>query len=524
MNSGRFLKWLRVILAILFFLPIVLLFVDFADVLPDNLTRMLDLQIVPAVLGGMVGILLLQLLLALVFGRLYCSTVCPAGVLQDIINRIYCLGKKKRKGLLRFDYRRPMNVLRYGILLLTVGFAVLGFTGLLMLLDPYSNFGRIASNLFRPLVIWGNNLTADLLMRFDNYALYHVTIQTITTASLIAAVIAMALFIVLVVRRGRLFCNTLCPVGALLSLVSRFSLFRITFKESTCVQCGKCAFTCKAEAIDFKRMTVDMSRCVDCFNCVNSCSKNALSYAWHPVLAGVHSKQTEDSKALNQSLVRTNGRRHFLVTTATIAGTMPIVSSLAETADSAEEVKKWPPVTPPGSISLERFKDKCTACQLCVVQCPSRVLRPAGLEYGLDYLLRPHLTYVNSFCNYGCTVCTEVCPTDAINPLTREEKITTQVGIAQFMIERCVVHTDKTDCGACSEHCPTQAVHMVPYEGTLTIPNVTAELCIGCGGCESICPVRPVRAIVVKANNQHVFVEPPKEEEVKEVQIDDFGF
>ena len=142
--------------------------------------------------------------------------------------------------------------------------------------------------------------------------------------------------------------------------------------------------------------------------------------------------------------------------------------------------KKWPPLTPPGSISLERFKDKCTGCQICVVRCPSQVLRPTGLEYGLDYMLKPRLAYISSYCNYECTVCSDVCPTGAIKPLTIEEKTTTQVGIATFFKGRCVVNTEEKDCGACAEHCPTQAVHMVPYKGTLTIPQINPDLCCFC--------------------------------------------
>ena len=108
--------------------------------------------------------------------------------------------------------------------------------------------------------------------------------------------------------------------------------------------------------------------------------------------------------------------------------------------------------------------------------------------------------------------------------ITVEEKKSLQVGIATFFINRCIVKTEGTDCGACSEHCPTQAVHMVPYEGTLTIPQVNPDLCVGCGGCESICPVRPMRAIIVKSNVVHQTIVLPEEEEVKNVEVDDFGF
>ncbi len=526
MKKGDLLKWSRVILAILFFLPVTLFFVDFSDVLPDSLSRLLHFQIVPALFGGFIGIIVLQAIIAFLFGRIYCSIFCPAGILQDIINRLYCIGKKKKKGSRRFLFRKPANVLRYGLLAATVIFALFGFTGLVMLLDPYSNFGRIATNLFRPVVMWGNNIIADLLMRIDNYSLYHVTVSTVTTTALIAALTALILFVVMVILRGRLFCNTLCPVGSLLGLISRYSLFRISFDKSGCIQCGKCEYSCKAEAIDATNMTIDTSRCVDCFNCISACSKNSMVYRFNPSFSTKKSISSVDPVSSTSAIKKPNGRRNFLTATVAIAGSAPLVSAIADTVstEKGNEIKKWPPITPPGSLSLERFKDKCTACHLCVVQCPSHVLRPTGLEYGFDFLLRPRLAYIDSYCNYECTVCADVCPTGAIKPLTKEEKITTQVGIAKFIIDLCIVHTEKTDCGACSEHCPTQAVHMVPYEGTLTIPKVTEDLCIGCGGCESICPVRPVRAIVIKANTEHVFVELPEEEEVKEVQIDDFGF
>jgi formate hydrogenlyase subunit 6/NADH:ubiquinone oxidoreductase subunit I len=117
-----------------------------------------------------------------------------------------------------------------------------------------------------------------------------------------------------------------------------------------------------------------------------------------------------------------------------------------------------------------------------------------------------------------------VCPTHAIKTITEEEKKVTQVGIAKFFMEKCIVHTEGTDCGACSEHCSTQAVHMIPYKGTITIPKIEPELCIGCGGCESICPVRPERAIVVIANDIHQTAELPPVEEVRKIDSIDFGF
>jgi ferredoxin len=214
-------------------------------------------------------------------------------------------------------------------------------------------------------------------------------------------------------------------------------------------------------------------------------------------------------------------RRSFITAGVALAGSVPL-AALAQGV--TQPSSKREPVTPPGSLNIGRFKDLCTGCHLCVVHCPSHVLHSAGLEFGLGYMLKPHMSYRNSYCNYTCTVCSEVCPTDAIRPITVEEKAVIQMGIANFYQHLCVVYTDETDCGACSEHCPSKAVHMVPYKETLTIPQVEPELCIGCGGCESICPVRPDRAIVIVANKVHQKAEKPKEEKVEEIEVDDFGF
>lgn len=520
------LKVLRVILAILFFTPLILFFLDFADILPDKVHRFAKIQLMPAILSGMFIFTAILLILTLVFGRFYCSTICPAGTLQDIINRMFCIGKKKSKGVRRFRHHKPLNWLRYTLLVLTIGFGIFGVMELCLLLDPYSNFGRIATNLFRPVVVWGNNLLADLLMKSGNYSLYHVANNTINTTSVIAATLALLVFIFMVVFRGRLFCNTLCPVGALLSLFSRYSFFRFDIKKESCIQCKACERACKAEAINVKEMTVDMSRCVDCFNCISSCNKDSLRYTFRP---SIQKKQVQQENEKQEATSALNTRRAFIATGTGIAVALPLTMIQAQQNRHRNryrhgEGRSQLPVTPPGALNLERFKDKCTACHLCVTQCPSHVLKPAGLEYGLGYMLKPYMSYEDSYCNFECTVCSQVCPTEAIKPITVEEKKTTQIGIAKFRIDLCIVKTENTDCGACSEHCPTQAVHMIPYKGTLTIPKVEAELCVGCGGCESICPVRPHRAIIIEANETHLIAQKPAEEEAIEVDIDGFGF
>ena len=188
------------------------------------------------------------------------------------------------------------------------------------------------ASLFRPVVMWGNNIFADLLMKIDNYSLFHVTISTVTVSGLIAAIVALLVFIVMTIFHGRLFCNTICPVGTLLSLFSRYSFFHITFDKETCTHCGNCEHTCKAEAIDSKNLTVDTSRCIDCFNCVSSCAKGGLQYRLQ-----FSSKKQENTtaniktaQALHSDQTATNSRRVFLATSTTVAASLPIISAIAK--------------------------------------------------------------------------------------------------------------------------------------------------------------------------------------------------
>ncbi|MCK4465534.1 MAG: 4Fe-4S dicluster domain-containing protein, partial [Bacteroidales bacterium] len=164
---------------------------------------------------------------------------------------------------------------------------------------------------------------------------------------------------------------------------------------------------------------------------------------------------------------------------------------------------------------IENFTDNCTACTLCISACPTDVLQPSFLQYGITGIMQPHMDYHSGFCNYDCVICSQICPTGAILPVTLENKQLIQLGKSIFVKDNCIVHTDKTDCGACSEVCPTKAVYMVPYEeGDLFIPEVNNDICVGCGACEYACPTKPYKAIYVNGNFLHETAEEPKEEEI----------
>jgi len=515
------LKKIRVLFSIVLFSLITLYFLDFRGFLPQSFSFLADIQFIPALLAVNVGIIIILVALTLIFGRIYCSSVCPMGIFQDIVG---WLSKKliKKK---RYTYSKAKPVLRWSVLAAVVITSLFGFTFLLGLLDPYGAYGRIATHLFRPIYLAGNNLLANIFNSFGNYSLYKVAIHGLSIFSTIIAIITLLGIGFLAWRNGRTYCNTICPVGTLLGFLSKFSFLKIQFKDENCNLCGLCAMKCKASCIDAKNKKIDYSRCVTCFNCIESCNRDAINYT--TILQNKkratetisHTHTHKETKSVDSS------RRSFLSATlfSLVTGGTLLAQQTTNKLFPKKAFKRQTPVAPPGAISFDHLKEKCISCHLCVSKCPSHVIKPAFLEYGLDGMMQPHLYFDHGYCNYDCTVCGEVCPTGALKPLTVEEKHLTQMGQVQFIIENCIVYNDETSCGACSEVCPTQAVSMIPYKGALTIPYIDTSICIGCGGCESACPAIPYKAIYVegleiqgKASIKH--------EKQEQIEINDFGF
>lgn len=161
------------------------------------------------------------------------------------------------------------------------------------------------------------------------------------------------------------------------------------------------------------------------------------------------------------------------------------------------------PVIPPGGRSLALFTRVCTGCLRCVSACPTKVLQPSLLEYGLRGILQPVLDFSRGYCEYSCVACSRVCPTGAISRISVGEKREIKVGTVSLVKDDCIVFSKGTACGACAEICPTQAVRMVPYKSGLTQPITDVASCVGCGGCELVCPARPRKAIYVSGIDPH---------------------
>lgn len=201
----------------------------------------------------------------------------------------------------------------------------------------------------------------------------------------------------------------------------------------------------------------------------------------------------------------------------------PVIAAGKKLENSVSDKLLYP--LPPGAVSLERFRDKCTACQLCVNHCPTHVLTPAFLENGIQGFMQPILKYaVHKFCEFECKICSDICPNDALISMTIKEKKLVQIGQAKLVLDNCIVVKNKKACGACAEHCPTKALKMVPYEGVITKPDIShPDMCIGCGACESICPVHK-EALYIERNVVHKTAKPPLVEKQEQKEITDFGF
>lgn len=486
----------------------------------------LRLQLFPSVLrflalfftvGGL-GFLLV-ILLTFLFGRVYCSTLCPMGTMQDIIIRLARVFRKKKKR--KFVYSdNKKRILRYSILSLTLLFWFTGSLFLINLLDPYSNFGKISVSFLQPLFIWLNNGLAIFLESRGNYSVAPLMVKTLPADVLLVSAAIFLTVTLMAAFRGRLFCNTLCPAGSLLGLIATQSRYRIGFRDEACNFCGRCERVCKAECINSKTKEVDQSRCVSCFNCFDACPNEGLTYLRAAMTGSAAKPEKQDA---------VKGKRQFLLSFGAALLSIPLFKKYGR-SQGASQPGMVPtgtenPVTPPGSISYDHFTGKCIACYLCVSVCPTNVIVPSFFDYGLEGFMQPKLDFHKNFCNYDCVKCTEICPTGAITKQTQESKQKIQIGVARFMVESCIVMVDRTDCGACSEHCPTKAVDMVPFEDGLFIPQVTPELCVGCGACEYACPTEPYKAIYVESNLTHKEAVPPEQGEgPRQSDMDDFPF
>lgn len=486
------LRTIRRIIAIASFTGITVLFLDFTGTLHAWFGWLAKIQFLPAWLALNTGVVLSLLFLTLLFGRIYCSVVCPLGVFQDGISQI--AGKRKKN---RFRYSPALKVVRYGFLAAFASIVMAGLHAFIGWLDPYSAYGRMVAYLFAPLWQWGNNGLAYFAERIGSYAFYEVDVWLKSVPALLLAVVTLVVVAVLSWRNGRSYCNTVCPVGTVLGFLSRYAFFKPAIDTSQCNRCGLCARNCKASCIDPNAHRIDYSRCVTCLDCIATCKQGAISYT---------RRKAQTPKAGNPA---DGTRRRFFALSALFASAaLKAQEKKVDGGLAAIQDKKIPtrttPLTPPGSSNARHFNAHCTACQLCISACTNQVLRPSG---NLTAFMQPEMSYERGYCRPECTRCSEVCPTGAIRPIDAAEKSALQIGHAVWIKKNCIVNSDGVNCGNCARHCPTGAIQMVASDPEMSdspkIPVINTERCTGCGACENLCPARPFSAIYVEGHPMH---------------------
>ncbi len=416
---------------------------------------------------------LAALLLACFCGRWYCAVVCPVGILQEAAGaalRFFTHG--------RYHYRPVPNrrILRYSVLIAVFTTMLCGIAALIAPLEPYSNFARLFASALRPGVV----------AACEALGWYGLAARPVTGFMILWALGTGLLVFLLVAWRGRIFCQTLCPLGALLGLAARRARFQLAVNPGKCIRCRKCLSACSSGCIarEDEGVQIDFERCTLCCSCGTVCPTRAIGFRQSPPTVSLSPLPHEE-------------RRSFLIAAgATAVGAASAALLLRgerrqrfDAADAAGSL----PVMPPGAQSLERFTSRCTACGLCVTACTGKVLRPAGIsQYGLAGIGQPYLNFDHAMCEFHCNRCSNVCPTGALHSLTLPHKQLTRIGVAKYLRANCVVYLDPAlACGACAEHCPTGALTMEETPDGYRLPFIVEELCIGCGSCYAACPQRP---------------------------------
>lgn len=493
-HKTNILRATRIGLATLFFVVATLLFLGVGWQFNMWFAWVAKVQFLPALMALDFAILAILVVLTLIFGRLYCSVICPLGVMQDIFG---WFGRKQKKN--RYCYSSEKRWLRYSVLAVFIVCLVVGFAPVTTLLAPYSAYGRIVNSIFRPLYDLLQNALALIDTQFEWYLIPEAELWLRSVTTLVVALLTLVILGVLAWRNGRSYCNTVCPVGTILSFFARFSLFRIQVDESKCNKCSLCEKNCRAAAIDSKSGKVDLSRCIACGDCIDKCNHKAISYK--PVFGTT--KKSEEQPTSQSKRAMLTGALLAVGTSAMSQAKIKVDGGLAEIED-----KKVPhrdtPLTPPGSVSARNMQKHCTACQLCVSVCPNNVLRPSTDS---SRFMQPEMSFERGFCRPECTRCSQVCPTAAIRAIDKEDKSAIRIGRAVWIEENCIPVAKGDRCGICARSCDAKAIMMVDYTTSdgrkVKVPTIDAERCIGCGECEYICPARPLSAIYVEGYTTH---------------------
>jgi MauM/NapG family ferredoxin protein len=435
------------------------------------------------------------LLSTLILGRFFCGWVCPMGTLLDGCHTIV-----PNKGQGRERRYRSLKFYLLGFLLVGAwfGLPLAGYVdpfsilvrGLALAVDPALN--ALTTTFFtityQQAPAWVNSATEPL------YTFLKVTILPFNQKYYDLAVLSLAILLLvflLEMLERRFFCRNICPLGAMLAVTARFALLRGR-AGSTCGTCRRCQDVCRMGAIDEDR-NISPLDCILCLDCIHYCPGNKISFQFGLLY--------HDGPSFALS------RRSFIGSLA-LGAALPFVLKSRTLALQGDPLL----IRPPGALPEEEFLGRCVRCGECMKVCIGNGLQPAFLQGGFEGMFSPILKARTGYCEYNCTLCGQVCPTGALRKLDLAEKKKVKIGNACFDHNRCLPYAKGIPCIVCEEHCPTpdkaikfREVVVENNRGekvTVKQPYLVDELCVGCGICETRCPLPGASAVIVTSGGE----------------------
>jgi polyferredoxin len=457
---------------------------------------------------------LLILVPTLFFGRFFCGWICPLGTLQHFAGNLPSEAKRGKQRIESNRYKRWQTgkyvVLIAGLVAALFGSAAIGW------LDPFSllvrSFGLSllpAFNFAARAVLTPLEQSHIAAIRAAGQTLHtvlHYTVLDFRQEHFAQGLILGILFVGILaasLRVTRLWCRSICPLGALLGAVSRWSILGLHKDADSCNKCNSCLLHCQGGDDPIGGAPWRKSECLMCMNCVGSCPHSSLQFRFFRPVAG---KNTEVSTP-------DLGRRRTL--TGLAAGAVAVPLMRANTGLGKSRYERL--LRPPGALDEPDFLSRCIRCGECMKVCPNNALQPTLEQAGLEGLWTPTLTPRIGYCEPSCVLCSEVCPTGAIWQITPREKgwvvgvgqqsRPIRLGTAFYDRGRCLPWAMATDCIVCEEWCPVspkaiyvEEAQVVDANGntkTLKQPHVDPSRCVGCGACEYACPLQEHPAVYV---------------------------